>query len=375
MRTLPVQPVLAALALLGLLGFGWLAVAPNRLVSGTALSSFAALHFWVAAVALLLVAAVPISPRRPALACAALLAALGVALWASGAAAPPLLEGMPPAARVMAGPGFWLFLLTLLLMLTEAARPAAALRRTMPLVLLAMLAALWFGGALDALSLAVEYRARAPQLQDALLRHMLLSAAALALALVLFVPLGWWGFRASRAEAVLGTTLGLVQVVPALALFGALMPLLGALLRAVPGLREAGLETIGATPALIATALYAGLPLWRGIVVGLGAAPRDLVEAAEGMGMTSRRIDWELRVPLGLPIFLASLRVATVQCIGLMTLGGLVGAGGLGAIVFEGMAQFATDLILLGALPVILLALFVDGVLRLVEGRLARWRQ
>ena len=99
-----------------------------------------------------------------------------------------------------------------------------------------------------------------------------------------------------------------------------------------------------------------------------------VVEAARAMGMGEGRIAAEIRVPLGLPVFAAGLRVSAVQCIGLATLGGLVGAGGLGAVVFEGMAQFAADLILLGALPVVALALFADALLRGLEALAGRRR-
>jgi len=161
-----------------------------------------------------------------------------------------------------------------------------------------------------------------------------------------------------------------VQVVPALALFGLLIPLLSALLGAAPWLRAAGLEAIGAAPALLAVSAYAALPLWRSVVSGLGAADPAAVAAARAIGMGEGRVAAEVRFPLGLPVFAAGLRVAAVQCIGLATLGGLVGAGGLGAIVFEGMAQFAADLILVGALPIVALALGADALLRGLEARL-----
>jgi osmoprotectant transport system permease protein len=88
------------------------------------------------------------------------------------------------------------------------------------------------------------------------------------------------------------------------------------------------------------------------------------------MGMGEGRITRDVRLPLALPVFAGGLRVAVVQAIGLVTLGGLVGAGGLGALVFEGLAQFATDLMLLGALPIVLLALAADALTRALERRL-----
>ena len=97
-----------------------------------------------------------------------------------------------------------------------------------------------------------------------------------------------------------------------------------------------------------------------------------MIETARGMGMTDRRIAWEVRLPLGLPVFVSGLRVAAVQSIGLTTLGGLIGAGGFGALVFEGMAQFAPDLIILGSLPIVAMAILADLALRAFELRVAR---
>lgn len=373
------EPALALLALLGLYAQGWLAVAPNRLVSGTALGGAATLGWGAHGIALLILGAVALRwwrARLSLLPAMLLVLAAALALGLTGDAARQLLQDLAPAARAMLGFGFWIAIAALLVLLAEVLRAAPAwLRVAAPLLLLGIAAAIAWLGLLDRLSLVVEYQARAEALQAALLRHLALAGAALGIALALGIPLGWWAFRSPRAEAALGTALNAVQIVPALALFGALIPLLAALLRAVPALRGIGIEAIGAAPTLIGTAAYAGLPLWRGILAGLAAAPREVVGVAEAMGMGEGRVTRAVRLPLGLPLFLAALRVAAVQCIGLVALGGLIGAGGLGALVLEGMAQFATDLILLGALPIVALALLADGALRLLEGRLAPWRR
>jgi osmoprotectant transport system permease protein len=217
----------------------------------------------------------------------------------------------------------------------------------------------------------VEYHARAEQVHAATLRHIALAAAALGLALLVAAPLAWTAFRNPRLEAPLGAGFAAVQVVPGLALFALLIPLLSALRAAVPALRGLGLAAIGPAPAVLATAAYLTLPLWRSLSGGLSAADPDAVAAARAMGMTEARITREIRLPLALPVFAGGLRVALVQAIGLVTLGGLVGAGGLGALVFEGLAQFATDLMLLGALPIVALALAFDTLARAAERRLA----
>lgn len=359
--------------LLGLYALPWLSVAPNRLMAGEPAGGVAMVGIPVHVMAAFVLGA---AWRRVADADAAALLVLAITglLASTGIAAAMLAAGRPPATRVTLSSGFWLAIGAAGLLLALRAR-APGWRGAWPAVALVVaVALLWRVGALDALSLLAEYRGRAGLLHEAMLRHLALSAAALALAVLVAVPLGWWCFRSPRAEGVVGGALNGIQVVPALALFGLLIPLLAALLAAAPGLRALGLEAIGATPALLAVAAYAALPLWRAVVAGLGAADPAAVAAARAMGLGEGRIAAEIRVPLGLPVFAAGLRVAAVQCIGLATLGGLVGAGGLGAVVFEGMAQFAADLILLGALPIVAFALVADALLRALEARAGRRR-
>src|SRR5258708_15078109 len=96
------------------------------------------------------------------------------------------------------------------------------------------------------------------------------------------------------------------------------------------------------------------------------------MEAGRGMGLTRRQIFWQLELPLALPVLLAGLRIVTVQSIGLAVVAALIGAGGLGTFVFEGLGQSAADLVLLGALPAIFLALAADLLLQMLIAAVAR---
>lgn len=368
MNPLHALPAASALAAL-LLPLAWLSVAPNRLLPGAPASAISALGWPVLAPLLLVLAALPRRVPAAAAALSALLAALLLA-GMTGLAAGRALEGLSPAARAGLGIGFWIGLAACLAL--AAARGAALALGGRAALLVggaAAFALLFAGGVLDPLSLLVEYRARAEAVHAAILRHLLLAGAALALALLAAVPLALAAFRVPRLAAPLGAVFSAVQVVPGLALFALLIPLLAALLATVPSLRALGLAAIGPAPAVIATAAYLALPLFRSVTGGLAAADPAAVAAARAMGMRESRITREVRIPLALPVLLGGLRVATVQAIGLMTLGGLVGAGGLGALVFEGLAQFATDLMLLGALPVIALGLAADALLHAAERR------
>jgi len=364
-------PALAALAVAGLAGLPFLTLAPNRLVTGhpvgCGLSGAAAGALAVVAAGLL---AGPGRSGRAWFALAAALAAWGVLVLGTGRAAADLIAGQPPAARAALGSGAWLAGLALAGLVAEAARAALPRRGGLVAALLLVGIAVLAGraGLLDALSLAVEYRARAAAIGTAFVQHLGLAGASLALALVVSSPLALLHLRGGAASRLADGLLNGIQVVPALALFAALVAGLSALLALVPALRSAGLAAIGPTPAVIGTAAYLGLPLVRGLAAGLAAADPDVLAAARAMGLTPRQVLLRVRLPLGAPVLIGALRVAAVQSVGLATLGGLVGAGGLGAVVFEGMAQFAQDLILLGALPVIGLALAVDAGLALLTG-------
>ena len=299
---------------------------------------------------------------------ALLVAALLGPMAASGAATADLLAGRPPSARATLGSGFWVFVGSTLVLISQAALRLGRSAGIAAVLALGICVILLAGtGLFDGLSLAVEYRSRADQLHTALGRHLWLALTALGLSFLITTPLAWLAFRSRKAEAAIGGVMSVVQVMPAIALFALLMPLLSLLLTAAPMLRAAGLQAIGPTPAVIGIAAYLALPLLRALVASLRAADPATVEAARAMGMGEARLTWDIRVPLGLPILSAGLRIAAVQSIGLTALAALIGAGGLGAVIFEGMAQFAGDLILLGALPVIGLALLADALLRGME--------
>jgi len=156
----------------------------------------------------------------------------------------------------------------------------------------------------------------------------------------------------------------MLQTIPSIALFGLLIIPLAAIAAAVPPLAALGVGGIGVAPAIVALVLYALLPIVRNTVAGLTGVDAAVINAALGMGLTSGQIFRRVELPLALPVFLAGLRIVTVQAIGLAVVAALIGAGGLGTFVFQGLGQYAVDLVLLGAVPAILLALAADFVLQ-----------
>ena len=156
------------------------------------------------------------------------------------------------------------------------------------------------------------------------------------------------------------------------ALFGLLIAPLAGLVKSFPALGMLGIAGTGLTPALIALVLYALLPLVHGVVAGLGQVAPDVLESAHAMGMSARQCFWKIQLPLALPLLLRSLRVVAVQTVGMAVIAALIGAGGFGALVFQGLLSSALDLVLLGVVPTIALAVVVDALFALWLALLGR---
>ncbi|MBA2876809.1 ABC transporter permease [Thermaerobacillus caldiproteolyticus] len=181
--------------------------------------------------------------------------------------------------------------------------------------------------------------------------HVLLSGIAMAIAIIIAVPLGIALTRNKKlAEPIIGIT-AIVQTIPSLALLGFMLPIFG----------------IGKPPAIIALTLYALLPILRNTYTGILGVDPALVEAGKGMGMTSRQILWMVELPLSLPIIMAGVRTATVLTIGVAALATFIGAGGLGDLIDRGLRVADKNLILAGAIPAAILAILFDLALRKVE--------
>ncbi len=188
-------------------------------------------------------------------------------------------------------------------------------------------------------------------------QHVLLVLAATAIAVAIGVPLGVALTRRPRlARPVLGFA-NVVQTIPSLALFGFLIPL-------------PVLGGIGARTAIVALVVYSLLPILRNTHAGILSVDPAVVEAAVGLGMTPGQRLRLVELPLALPVVLAGVRVAVVVGIGLATIAAAIGAGGLGVLIYRGVATVDHRLILAGAVPAALLALAFDFGLGAVEKRL-----
>lgn len=335
----------------------------NRIVAGDGVAAWSLAGPVVTGAALLAVAAGLLSgllPSRPWLRFAGSLACLAGVVWLVASGAGVQLADAGDLARVSPAAGFWCLFAVAMLLLADAVdglRPGPGLRIALLIAALAALAILLGSGALDRLSPMQEYHARAPQFWRAASRHVALAFGSLAAAALVGIPLGIFCHRRAGLREVTLPTLSFVQTIPSLAMFGLMIPILGWVGATIPGARAAGIAGIGFAPAFLALLLYSLLPVVANIVAGLAAVPPAAIEAARGMGMTAGQRLRSVELPLALPVVLAGLRIVLVQNIGLAVIAGLIGGGGFGTFVFQGLNQTATDLILMGALPTVLMAL------------------
>ncbi|MDL4864328.1 ABC transporter permease [Halomonas elongata] len=270
-----------------------------------------------------------------------------------------------PQARMGIGGGVWVALFLLLLALIEL-RTRLALSRVLGwallLVPLASLAACLALG-LEPLALRREYQGRSEAFVSAIGEHLLLVGAAVSLSLLLGIGLAMAMRHWPRAQRMGFAVLNFLQTIPSLALFGLLLAPLAWLSGRFEWLAALGVSGIGWAPALLALVGYSLLPMVRNTYVALDEVDPDVIDAARGMGMSRGQVFRQVRLPLALPVILEGIRITTVQAIGLTAVAALIGAGGLGTFIFQGLGQAAMDMVLLGALPILVMALVADALL------------
>ncbi|EDB8703727.1 ABC transporter permease [Salmonella enterica subsp. enterica serovar Muenchen] len=392
-KKITVNRVLLLLVVLTLLAVAlpFINYAPNRLVSGEGRQLW---EIWPAAIwmltgagcALFTLCFVP-GKRGSVLTLMMAQTLFIVMLWGVGRAATQLAQEGSPLARTSLGSGLWLGLGLMLLACSDAIRRITTgplwrwlLHAQIVIVPLALL----FSGTFDNLSLLKEYTNRQDVFDAALVQHLMLLAGTVLPALAIGLPLGVWCYFSASRQGPVFTVLNVIQTIPSVALFGLLIaPLAGLvkqfpwlaafgvagtgmtpalMVKQFPWLAAFGVAGTGMTPALIALVLYALLPLVRGVVAGLNQVPRDVLESARAMGMSSGQRFRHVQLPLALPVFLRSLRVVMLQTVGMAVVAALIGAGGFGALVFQGLLSSAIDLVLLGVIPVIALAVVIDAL-------------
>lgn len=353
--------LISCLLLYALLASPFMTFRANRIVQGETRTVFEALPASAAAVltTVILVAAFFAFFRFPArlkLAIALIgLAALAVLVGQAASFLTPEGNGF---ARISPASGFWLIFAGLALLITDCIarlQPKPAIRILLLLVATAALAVVLTSGLWNDLSIIKEYIGRADIFWTEARRHVELAIGSLIAATIIGIPLGILCCKVERLRAGVLNSLNIVQTIPSIALFGLLIAPLGWIAATVPGAAKIGIAGIGMAPAFVALILYSLLPVVSNTVVGLSGVSQAVREAARGLGMTPVQRLLRVEFPLAMPVVLTGIRIVLVQNIGLATIAALIGGGGFGVFVFQGIGQTAMDLVLLGTVPTVLM--------------------
>ncbi|EKN4178654.1 ABC transporter permease [Yersinia enterocolitica] len=365
---------LVILMILSGVGLSFVSHAPNRLISGQGISLISLITgpVWWLLLPILMLASFAFFKQSTVLYWATVLIAelllFGLLLLA-GTTATQLAGGEESLVRTSLDGGFWLMSgMSILIAIDSLSRAVVnPIWRSMANVLLLLpVVILLATGQLDQLSLLKEYVNRQDVFNDTLWQHLQILFATLVAAMLLGIPLGLFCFRSPRFQTAVFSTLNIIQTIPSIALFGLLIAPLAGLAAAIPWLAEHGVSGIGLAPAIVALVLYALLPLVRNVVAGLDAVPDSVVESARGMGMTRSQLFFRVQIPIAMPLIVSGVRIIAVQTVGLAVVAALIGAGGLGAIVFQGLLSSALDLVLLGVIPVVVMAVVVDSLFKFI---------
>lgn len=374
-RFISIDKVPLSAAAVGLAAFmlsGFVTFRPNRIAVGKAVFLnqtmgdlwIAVLVFWAI---LIIISALRIPGRWQLLSIGMLSSILLLLLIVTaGRHAALTAEEAGSIARISLGPAFWTSLFALFVILTDTWQRSAKEKGFVALMAIVTSGiAIWMlvSGSLDMLSIMREFANRRERFIGELFTHLALVGSSVGLALAFGIPLGLLAHRKRRLYNPTFFTLNTLQIIPSLALFGILIPVLAAATLRFPILSDMGIRGIGAAPAIIALTVYSLLPVARNTYIGFAMVDPATIEAGTGMGMTRAQLLFRVEIPIASPVIMNGIRVALVQAIGLTAVAALIGAGGLGVFIFQGLGQAANDLILLGAIPTIFIAVVVDSTM------------
>lgn len=174
--------------------------------------------------------------------------------------------------------------------------------------------------------------------------HLLLSFVALALGIIVAVPLGIWLSQVPKIANIVIGIASVLQTIPTLALLTLMVILLG----------------VGKVPSIVALFIYSLLPILRNTYLGIAGVDPNLTDAAQGMGMSRMQVIRKVLLPLAVPVIMAGIRLSAVYVIAWATIAAYIGGGGLGEFIFNGLQGYRIDLILGGTIPTIIISILMD---------------
>lgn len=196
---------------------------------------------------------------------------------------------------------------------------------------------------------------------ELLKEHFILVFVSLVISLIVATIITLIVYKIRKIYTPVIVVLGLLYTIPSLALFALMIPIIG----------------LGMKPAIIALVMYSQMTLVRNMISAVRAVDPAIIEAARGMGMSNGRIFRLIILPLALPVIIAGVRIATVMMIGITVIAAYINSGGLGELIFEGLAQDHKGKILAGTIAVAFVSILADLIFRLIERKMNRaaWRR
>lgn len=188
------------------------------------------------------------------------------------------------------------------------------------------------------------------------IEHLVIVLVAMVISIVLGVTVGILICRSRVLARIVLNLTNVMMTIPSLALFSLLIPVLG----------------IGKAPAIVGLVAYTQLPLVRNVYTGITGINPAVIEAAQGMGLTERKILFKIKLPLAFPAMMAGIRTATVMGIGIGAIAAYIGAGGLGVFIFQGISRTNDKMVLIGAVLISLISILTDRVLARVQRKFDR---
>jgi osmoprotectant transport system permease protein len=358
------------------LALNWFILKPNRLAAGTGYGIFYGAWMWLAIALVAVWACCVVFSFFNSYLFSALLAisaniSLILSIFIVGTGSQNLLKNMPDSARVSPSTGMFVaFLAGYIVIFTAVKRLSAYKNRILKNIVIwtspAAFAMFLFSGGFENISVFVEFTVQKSRFYQEFFNHIYLVAVSVSVGSAIGILLGMLAVANRRAKSFVFFITNITQTIPSLALFGLLIAPLSALSFRFLTLREMGIRGIGNTPAIIALVIYSLLPVVQNTYTSIKQIEPSIIDAAKGIGMSKWQIFKKIEAPLAAPLVMEGIRIASVQSVGLAAVAALIGAGGLGWFIFQGLGQAAPDMILLGTLPIIALAVLTDFFMRML---------
>jgi osmoprotectant transport system permease protein len=351
---------------------------PNRIVSPTPLSlkEISGQYFFLLFIPAALIAFKPVSGRKRIyiniLKTAGVSFCLYFTLYYAGETALNIIKNNQ-ISRTGPSTGFWIFCAGIYFFYINISSRAQKLspRLIYTFILILPFFCFLYSGVFQSFSIAREFDANSSRFYAETINHLLISYGSVSGAVLFGVPAGYFSFKNKSSGKKIFYVLSIIQTIPGIALFGILMVPLAFLAKYFPFAEAAGISGTGTAPAVCALFLYSLLPIVKNTYEAFEDIDFSVTEAGRGMGMKNHEILLKIELPMSIPVILNGIRTSLVQSVGNTAVAALIGAGGLGVFIFQGLGQAATDLILLGAVPVIIIAAFTDKLMEILKTILA----